>query len=100
MRLVCLCAGLAATTALLLPAVASAEMMIVGNDQKVGWDEAGKVVTSAPGEDTISIVDIGSDPANPKIVADLELMNSIFGPPTNLAITPNQTLALATNAMD
>jgi DNA-binding beta-propeller fold protein YncE len=100
MRLVCLCAGLAATTALLLPAVASAEMMIVGNDQKVGWDEAGKVVTSAPGEDTISIVDIGSDPANPKIVADLELMNSIFGPPTNLAITPDQTLALATNAMD
>ena len=100
MRLVCLCAGLAATTALLLPAVASAEMMIVGNDQKVGWDEAGKVVTSAPGEDTISIVDIGSDPANPKIIADLELMNSIFGPPTNLAITPDQTLALATNAMD
>ena len=100
MRLVCLCAGLAATTGLVLAQVAQAELMIVGNDQKVGWDAAGKVVTAAPGEDTISVVDIGSDPANPKIVANLELMNSIFGPPTNLAITPDEKLALATNAMD
>ena len=27
-------------------------------------------------------------------------MNSVFGPPTNLAITPDETLAIATNAMD
>ena len=48
----------------------------------------------------ISIVDIGTDPENPKVVANLELMNSIFGPPTNVAITPDETLALATNAMN
>jgi DNA-binding beta-propeller fold protein YncE len=100
MRSLRLSATLAAGAGLLLPAVASAELMIVGNDQKVGWDAAGKVVTAAPGEDTVSVVDIGSDPTNPKIVADLELMNSIFGPPTNLAITPDETLALVTNAMN
>ncbi len=82
-----------------LPAIAHAEMMIVGNDQKVTWDDAGKVVTSAPGDDSISIVDIGTDPGAPKIVASLPLMNSVFGPPTNLAITPDETLAIATNAM-
>jgi DNA-binding beta-propeller fold protein YncE len=100
MRTIRLSVVMAAGAGLLLPALASAELMIVGNDQKVGWDAAGKVVTAAPGEDTISIVDIGSDPARPKIVANLELMNSIFGPPTNLAITPDEKLALATNAMD
>ena len=48
----------------------------------------------------MTIVDIGTDPANPKIVANLPLMNSIFGPPTNLAITPNGQLALVANSMD
>jgi DNA-binding beta-propeller fold protein YncE len=98
-RSVYLGAAVAVGVGLVLPAVADAELMIVGNDQKVGWDDAGKVVTAAPGEDTISIVDIGSDPENPEIIADLELMNSIFGPPTNLAIAPDEKLAIATNAM-
>ena len=92
-----LCA--AAVLCAALPAIADAEMMIVGNDQKVSWDDAGKVVTSAPGDDSISIVDIGTDPENPKIITSLDLQNSIFGPPTNLAITPDGTLAIATNAM-
>jgi DNA-binding beta-propeller fold protein YncE len=93
-----LCAAVVAWTA--WPAMANAELMIVGNDQKVTWDDAGKLVTSAPGADSISIVDIGTDPENPKIAADLQLMNSVFGPPTNLAVTPDETLAIATNAMD
>jgi DNA-binding beta-propeller fold protein YncE len=92
--------GVAAATALLAwPGMARAELMIVGNDQKVSWDEAGKPVFAAPGEDTVSIVDI-SDPENPKIVTNLDLMNSIFGPPTNLAITPDETLALVANSME
>jgi DNA-binding beta-propeller fold protein YncE len=84
-----------------LPRLAGAELMIVGNDQKLKtWDDAGKPVFAAPGEDSISIVDIGTDPGSPKIIANLALMNSIFGPPTNLAITPDEKLALATNAMN
>ena len=83
-----------------LPRLAGAELMIVGNDQKVSWDAAGKQVFAAPGEDSISIVDIGTDPGSPKVIANLQLINSIFGPPTNLAITPDEKLALATNAMN
>jgi DNA-binding beta-propeller fold protein YncE len=79
--------------------VTAAELMLSANDQKVTWDDAGKVVASAPGQDTVSIIDIGTDPDNPKIVVDLPLMNSIFGPPTNLAITPDGKLALAANSM-
>jgi DNA-binding beta-propeller fold protein YncE len=76
------------------------EYMVVGIDNKATWGEDGKVQNLAPGKDAVTIVDIGTDPANPKIVASLPLMNSVFGPPTNLAITPNGQLALVANSMD
>ena len=76
------------------------EYMVVGIDNKVTWGSDGKIQFSAPGKDSVTIVDIGSNPANPKIVASLPLMNSIFGPPTNLGITPNGQLALVANSMD
>jgi len=76
------------------------ELMIVGNDEKVSWDADGKGVNLPPGKDTISVIDIGTDPLAPRIIANLPLMNSIFGPPTNLAITPDEGLALVANSMD
>ncbi len=76
------------------------EFMVVGIDNKVTWDATGKVQFGAPGKDSVTIVDIGTDPANPKIVTSLPLMNSIFGPPTNLAITPSGQLALVANSVD
>jgi DNA-binding beta-propeller fold protein YncE len=76
------------------------EYMIVGVDNKITWGEDGKPQFRPPGKDAVTIVDIGSDPANPRIVANLPLMNSIFGPPTNLAITPNGQIALVANSMD
>jgi DNA-binding beta-propeller fold protein YncE len=76
------------------------ELMIVGNDEKVSWDAAGKQVLLPPGKDTVSVIDIGTDPLAPRILANLPLMNSIFGPPTNLAITPDESLALVANSMD
>jgi DNA-binding beta-propeller fold protein YncE len=75
------------------------ELMIVGIDGKVGVDN-GNFIFSAPGNDIVSIIDIGTDPLSPKIVANLPLMNSIFGPPTNLTIAPDESLALVANSMD
>src|ERR1017187_9282483 len=76
------------------------ELMIVGNDEKVSWDADGKNVFLPPGKDTVLVIDIGTDPLAPKILANLPLMNSIFGPPVNLAITPDEGLALVANSMD
>lgn len=84
----------------LAPFAANAELMIVANDEKVTWDDSGKLVTMPPGKDSVVIVDIGKSRENPRIVATLPLMNSIFGPPTNLAITPDERLALVANSMD
>ena len=77
---------------------AFADLMIVGVDNKVAFDETGAVFR-APGNDVVSVVDIGGDPESPRIIANLPLMNSVFGPPTNLAITPDERLALVANAM-
>lgn len=83
---------------LLLVPGARAELMLVGIDEKVAWDDAGKPVFKAPGKDTITIVDISNREA-PTIVGTLPLMNSIFGPPTNLAVTPDGTLGIVANSM-
>jgi hypothetical protein len=71
---------------------------ITGNDEKISFDETGKTVNRPPGKDTVSIVDI-HDPTKPRIIANLPLMNSIMGPPVNLAIAPDQHLALVANSL-
>jgi hypothetical protein len=89
-----------ATGTLLAPAGnARAQLLITGNDEKVSFDETGKTVTHPPGKDTVSIIDI-REPTKPRIVANLPLMNSITGPPVNLAITPDRHLALVANSLD
>jgi DNA-binding beta-propeller fold protein YncE len=86
-------------TFVLIPLVADAQLIIIGNDDKLTFDKTGKQIRRPPGKDSISIVDISS-PEAPKIVANLPLMNTIIGPPTNLAITPDQKLAIVANSMD
>src|SRR5467141_3398940 len=73
--------------------------MIVGNDEKVWWDDDGKTVLSAPGKDTVLIVDL-ANPESPQIVATLPLKNSIVGPPVNLDIDPTGSVALVADSVD
>src|SRR5437764_577908 len=80
-------------------ATAHAQLMIVGNDEKLTIDDAGKSVPHEPGHDTLSIIDI-SKPEAPKIVASIPLMNTIAGPPTNLAIHPSGEIALVANSLN
>jgi DNA-binding beta-propeller fold protein YncE len=77
-----------------------ARWMIVGNDEKTTWDEQGKQLFF-PGraKDNVCLVDLAGDPLAPKIVATLPLENSVYGPPTNLAITPDEKLAFVANPM-
>jgi len=83
----------------LFPLAARAQLLIVGNDEKTSWDEAGKPVYSAPGKDTVSIVDISKREA-PRIIASLPLTNTVVGPPVNLAISPDERLALVCNSLN
>src|SRR5215217_5376046 len=93
-----LSAALAGAAIVAFMAPADAQVLVGGNDTKVWWDDAGKVLQRAPGKDTISVIDIG-DRENPRILSNLELENSIFGPPTNLAVHPSGDIALVANSV-
>jgi DNA-binding beta-propeller fold protein YncE len=82
------------------PSSGKPEFMLVGVDTKVVIADDGNYTFLPPGKDVVTIVDIGTDPAHPRIVGSLPLMNSIFGPPTNLAVTPDGTLGLVANSVD
>lgn len=78
---------------------AAAQILIVGNDEKQGWDENAKPIFREPGKDTLTVIDI-SKPDTPRIAASIPLMNSVVGPPTNLAITPAGDTALVANSLE
>jgi len=77
----------------------AAPLLIVGNDEKLLWDDNGKPVLSPPGKDSVLIVDLAS-PENPKIIATLPLKNSVVGPPVNVAIDPTNSIALVADSVD
>ena len=92
--------GAVAAVALgMMAGAASAQIMIVGNDEKITWDEAGKAIAHEPGHDSVSFVDIAK-PDAPKIIATIPLINTIIGPPVNLAVHPSGEIALIANSMN
>jgi DNA-binding beta-propeller fold protein YncE len=82
-----------------LSSVQAAPLMIVGNDEKLLWDDQGKPIVSPAGKDSVVILDL-ADPESPKIVVNLPLKNSIVGPPVNLAIDPTNSIALVADSID
>ena len=78
---------------------ACGQILIVGCDEKQGWDENGKPILREPGKDSLAVVYI-SKPAFPQVTATVPLMNSIVGPPTNLAVTPSGEIALVANSLE
>ena len=77
----------------------SAQTLIVGNDEKQGWDENAKPILREPGKDTLTVIDV-SKPDTPRIASSIPLTNSVVGPPTNLAITPSGDFALVANSLE
>jgi DNA-binding beta-propeller fold protein YncE len=78
---------------------ASGQILIVGNDESQGWDENAKPIFREPGKDTLTVIDI-SKPDAPRISSSIPLMNSVVGPPTNLAISPSGDIALVANSLE
>ena len=72
--------------------------LMVGYDEKITW-ENGQVRLLPAGRDSLDIFDTSVHPEAPQRVATIALPNSIYGPPTNLAVTPDQTLGLIADSM-
>ncbi|MGJ7508626.1 lactonase family protein [Variovorax sp. GT1P44] len=82
------------------PSGGQRQLMLVANDEKQSWNDAGAVILGAPGRDTLQVLDIGTDPLAPRSLGTLSMDNTIAGPPTNLAITADEKLALVANSLN
>lgn len=82
---------------LLFPAAAPAQIVVSGNESKIDITSGGpKVVANAP-PDTLSILDFSEFP--PKVTTLADVPNSVVGPPSNIAISPDGKLALVANSL-
>src|SRR5262249_56677848 len=54
-------------------------------------------VQANPADDTVTIIDLGVSP--PKVVGELKAPFSVVGPPQNVAIAPDESIALISSNM-
>lgn len=88
LKTLCLSLGL---TAVASPTWAG-HLVVSANDGKYPMtDGAYKVADPAP-PDSLTILDVSSFP--PRTVAEIEVQHSVIGPPTGVALTPDEKLAL------
>jgi DNA-binding beta-propeller fold protein YncE len=86
-------AGLGLAALLLAPA-ARAEIAVSVNDNKLVLENGRTRVVRDAAPDTLSIIDLASSP--PAVRAEITVPASVVGPPTSVAVTPDQRLALVT----
>jgi DNA-binding beta-propeller fold protein YncE len=91
-----LLAPLAIALTIQFPSTPLAQVILAGNDNKALVVD-GRLQIDPQGVQSVSIIDIGPD--GPTLRATLEVPNSIFGPPTNLAVTADNRLALVAEAV-
>jgi DNA-binding beta-propeller fold protein YncE len=71
------------------------QIAVSANDAKVKLVN-GVVQTVKEGRDTVAIIDLKANP--PKILFELEVPGSVSGPPTSVAVSPREEIALVTAA--
>ncbi|MBY0331645.1 MAG: YncE family protein [Acetobacteraceae bacterium] len=85
--------GLAALL-LLAPGEGEAQLAVSMNDNKLVLENGRtRVVRDAP-PDTLSVIDLGANP--PAVRAEINVPASVVGPPTSVAVSPDERLALVT----
>lgn len=89
--------ALVALTGLVLADAASAQIAVSANDGKVKLNNGKVDVVKTPPADTITVIDLGANP--PKVLSEIDVPNSVVGPPLNVAITPKQEIALISSNM-
>ncbi|MEP4077028.1 lactonase family protein [Haloferula sp.] len=78
---------------------AEAEWLVIGNDTKIECRAEG-LTKVKPGDDTVSFINLAEGKDRPSDFPSISMTNSIFGPPTNVAVTPDQKLAIVANSMN
>src|SRR5712672_754104 len=82
--------------ALVAAAPASAQIAVSSNDNKVNLVNGVVKIVADPKPDTVTILDLKVSP--PQVIAELDAPGSVVGPPSSVAITPDEGLALVTSS--
>ena len=80
-----------------LASVAPAQIVISGNENKIELTSGIPKVIPPGSPDSLSILDFSSFP--PKVEHLIDVPNSVIGPPSNIAVTPDGKLALIANSL-
>jgi DNA-binding beta-propeller fold protein YncE len=80
-----------------VPEHALAQLVVTANDNKVVNVNGRVQVVPNPPPDTVMIFDLKASP--PKAVGEVQAPVSVVGPPTSVAVTPDESLALVTASM-
>ena len=76
-------------------AAAYAQLAVSANDAKVKLVDGKAEVQKGGQADTVAIIDMR--PSQPKLLAEIEVPNSVVGPPLNVAVSPKEEFALVTS---
>jgi DNA-binding beta-propeller fold protein YncE len=87
-----LCAAVSAFVAV----PAGAQLAVSANENKVINDHGKNVVVPKSPPDTVSVIDLGVFP--PRLLGEVQAPASVVGPPSSVAVAPNETMALVTAA--
>ncbi len=84
---------------LTLPSVwhAAAQIVVSGNEAKIDLTSGTAAVVREPPPDTVSIIDFSSSPPRARHLTNIS--NSVIGPPSNVAITPDGRVALIADSI-
>ena len=82
---------------LLVPSAAMSQIAVSANDGKAVLIDGVNKIPPNPMPDTVTIIDLGASP--PKVLAELRAPSSVVGPPQNVAITPDEAIALVSANM-
>ena len=75
----------------------TAQLVVSGNENKVDLNTGAIRVIPATGPDSVSILDFSTFPPRVQLVDNVP--NTVIGPPSNLAITPDRSLALVADSV-
>jgi len=81
----------------LMPLAANAQIAVSANDGKAILVDGASKMPDNPAPDTVTIIDLGATP--PKVLGEVQAPSSVAGPPQNVAITPDESIALVSSNM-
>jgi DNA-binding beta-propeller fold protein YncE len=76
---------------------ANAQLVISGNENKIDLSSGSQEVRPHAGSDTITIFDFSTFPPGRNTIANVR--NTVIGPPSNIAVTPDGKLALIADSL-